>query len=184
MTAFPRKVLTSAILRLSRALSLLTKDIKTVWTDQMKQYLSPLAKMNHESACRAYGRSHRGLAVKREGMKRARWKAKIACLLKYGGDPPKCACCGETNIGFLTIDHVNNDGRAHKKSLKNKNIYLALRSKGFPTDPPVIVLCFNCNCGRDRNGGVCPHKEPHTFKTYKSASQKHVSHSPLFEGVE
>lgn len=20
------------------------------------------------------------------------------------------------------------------------------------------LLCFNCNCGRHRNGGVCPHK--------------------------
>jgi hypothetical protein len=19
------------------------------------------------------------------------------------------------------------------------------------------VLCYNCNCGRERNGGICPH---------------------------
>jgi hypothetical protein len=21
------------------------------------------------------------------------------------------------------------------------------------------VLCYNCNCGRARNGGVCPHQQ-------------------------
>jgi hypothetical protein len=21
------------------------------------------------------------------------------------------------------------------------------------------VLCFNCNCGRYHNGGICPHKQ-------------------------
>ena len=22
------------------------------------------------------------------------------------------------------------------------------------------ILCYNCNLGRSRNGGVCPHKQP------------------------
>lgn len=26
---------------------------------------------------------------------------------------------------------------------------------GFPDE--LQLLCFNCNCGRQRNGGVCPH---------------------------
>ena len=27
------------------------------------------------------------------------------------------------------------------------------------TEPDTIqILCFNCNCGRARNGGICPHE--------------------------
>src|SRR5881396_3810055 len=32
----------------------------------------------------------------------------------YGG---KCACCGETTFEFLTIDHVRNDGKQHRRAL-------------------------------------------------------------------
>jgi hypothetical protein len=28
----------------------------------------------------------------------------------------------------------------------------------FPNDV-LRLLCFNCNCGRAKNGGICPHEE-------------------------
>ena len=85
----------------------------------------------------------------------------------YGG---KCSCCGETRILFLTIDHVNNDGATERRGLgdgpsaKSKkgragiNFYRHLKKAGFPQDR-YRLLCFNCNCGRARNDGVCPHQE-------------------------
>ena len=49
----------------------------------------------------------------------------------YGG---RCACCGETHIDMLTIDHVNNDGNVHRKELGRKDFYIWLRDNGYPKD--------------------------------------------------
>jgi len=71
----------------------------------------------------------------------------------YGG---KCACCGETNHKFLTVDHINGGGHKHRKQISNK-IYRWLVLNNFPDG--YQILCFNCNCGKNRNHGVCPHQE-------------------------
>ncbi len=71
-----------------------------------------------------------------------------------------CNCCGETNSLFLTVDHVNNDG--HKDKNKNGDrysglsLYLRIIKADFPAD--FQILCYNCNMGKARNKGVCPHK--------------------------
>ena len=74
----------------------------------------------------------------------------------YGG---KCACCGETEWLFLTIDHINNDGAERRKTEHGSGttFYRWLRNNDYPED--FQVLCYNCNLGKHRNGGVCPHKE-------------------------
>lgn len=73
----------------------------------------------------------------------------------YGGYV--CACCGETESLFLTIDHINNDGSKQRKKLKSTaSLYYWLKRNNFPID--YQVLCFNCNCGKARNKGICPHK--------------------------
>lgn len=72
----------------------------------------------------------------------------------YGG---KCYCCGETEPCFLTLDHVNNDGAEHRRKHKavGMRLYQYLIRNKFP--PEFQLLCFNCNCGRQINNGVCPH---------------------------
>jgi len=72
-------------------------------------------------------------------------------LAGYGN---KCACCGETTPQFLTIDHVNNDG--HKDRGRGFKLFARIIRQGFPAD--YRILCFNCNCGRELNGGICPHQ--------------------------
>jgi DNA-directed RNA polymerase subunit RPC12/RpoP len=76
----------------------------------------------------------------------------------YGGY--RCGCCGETEPLFLTIDHVENDGarmRADKTHGRGgTQFYQWLRINNFPRG--FQVLCVNCNIGKHRNGGVCPHK--------------------------
>lgn len=68
-----------------------------------------------------------------------------------------CACCGESNPGFLSIDHVEGGGRAHRRAVGGGlGILLDIIKRGFP--PDFQLLCFNCNLGRQWNGGVCPHK--------------------------
>ncbi len=83
-------------------------------------------------------------------------RTKLAAFDAYGGR--RCACCGESNLGFLTIDHVHNDGAKHRVAGKYRSIYPLLKKLGFPRG--YRVMCYNCNCGRARNGGVCPHKKP------------------------
>lgn len=73
----------------------------------------------------------------------------------------RCTCCGETNRGFLSVDHVNGGGTAHRKAVGGGiMLYVDIIRKGFPED--FQVLCFNCNLGRAYNlvnEGVCPHRE-------------------------
>lgn len=73
-------------------------------------------------------------------------------LDQYGG---QCACCGLAEPLFLTVDHINNDGAAHRRKIGPHGIYKWLIQNRFPNG--FQLLCFNCNCGRARNGGVCPH---------------------------
>jgi hypothetical protein len=71
----------------------------------------------------------------------------------------KCACCGETNKGFLTIDHINNDGYKHRKAIFKRQtgtLYSWIKGQEFPAD--LQILCYNCNCGRAKHEGICPHK--------------------------
>ncbi|MDE2099506.1 MAG: hypothetical protein KGL39_19800 [Patescibacteria group bacterium] len=82
------------------------------------------------------------------------WKQRV--FKAYGN---KCACCGETQSLFLQIDHVNNNGAIMKKTKAHPTIplfYLWLCQKGFPSE--FQLLCANCNWGKARNDGVCPHK--------------------------
>ena len=96
-----------------------------------------------------------------------KWQIKREELLKqireaYGN---KCNCCGESNPLFLTIDHVNNDGYKLRPRNKNGNYapsefsghyYVRIVRENFPKD--LQLLCWNCNCGKARNKGICPHK--------------------------
>ena len=79
-----------------------------------------------------------------------------AAYAAYGGF--KCACCGETEELFLTIDHMDNDGNKHRKEIGSgaQRLYAWLRNNGYPDG--FQVLCMNCNMGKHRNGGICPHQ--------------------------
>ena len=90
--------------------------------------------------------------------KRRYHAVKTDVVLGYGG---KCTCCGERDIRFLTIDHVEENG-AHLRRIGAHPTGLPflkwLRKRNYPTD--FQLLCYNCNCGKHRNAGVCPHKDP------------------------
>ncbi len=80
-------------------------------------------------------------------------------IMAYGGYV--CKCCGETEPKFMTLDHVLNNGAAHRRTMGNQNsarapVFKWLRDHGYP--PGFQVLCWNCNSGRHFNGGICPHK--------------------------
>lgn len=70
----------------------------------------------------------------------------------------KCVCCGEQEPEFLTIDHVNGGGLAHRRSCGNSgtSVYRWLRKNGFPKEG-FQLLCFNCNRALGAYG-YCPHQ--------------------------
>jgi hypothetical protein len=67
---------------------------------------------------------------------------KLECLQHYG----EICQCGETDQVVLTLDHVNDDGSKHRKELgvRGYGFYIYLRKNNFPNDPPLQVLCVNC----------------------------------------
>jgi hypothetical protein len=92
--------------------------------------------------------------ARKKNYQKYRQKIKQEVFNHYGN---KCACCGEKNIIFLTIDHINNDGKIHRKKVKTRNFYDWLRARNYNVKG-LQTLCWNCNVGKRINYGICPHK--------------------------
>ena len=79
-------------------------------------------------------------------------------LAAYGN---VCACCGETQELFLSIDHIDGGGTKHRKEVSRgkggHHFYQWLKSADYPSE--FQTLCYNCNWGKYRNGNICPHQE-------------------------
>jgi hypothetical protein len=111
----------------------------------------------HRSACKKcvrkdlkiYARQHSEEA--RIRAKENWYKYKRAFLNAYGD---KCACCGETEPVFLTIDHINGQAGIKIKDCWTK----AYKDAVLKYDPSKYrILCFNCNMAY-RFGRTCPHQ--------------------------
>ena len=89
----------------------------------------------------------------REGVRRL--KAEVLC--HYSGGLLKCACCGDSHIEFLGIDHVDGGGTKHRIELGHGGgvLYRWLKRNGYPTG--YRVLCINCNNAIGLFG-YCPHE--------------------------
>jgi len=77
----------------------------------------------------------------------------------YSNQSFTCACCGEKEQDFLTIDHINGSGNKISKSLGiprgGSGLYRWLVRNHFP--PGYAVLCANCNSSKGKRGS-CVHK--------------------------
>lgn len=84
-----------------------------------------------------------------------RSRIRIVCIEEYG---KKCVCCGETNVAFLCLDHVNNDGYKLRKHWSWSDAYRWAYKNGFPKG--ILQLsCYNCNIARHYTPNkLCPHK--------------------------
>lgn len=86
-------------------------------------------------------------------------KHKKMVLDHYSGGKAHCSCCGENELIFLTLDHVDGKGAAHRRKLFGRRtggaaIYRWAVNNRFPK--MFRVLCFNCNFAI-HNLGACPH---------------------------
>jgi hypothetical protein len=95
--------------------------------------------------------------------KSRRNQIKAIVFAKYSGSSQyRCVCCGETELFFLTLDHINNDGAEFRKQnfgfqgAAGYRTYSWLLKNGLPEG--LQVLCANCQHGKRMNNGVCPHQ--------------------------
>lgn len=81
-----------------------------------------------------------------------RFKLKLAAITHYSKGMMACALCGfNQDIDALCLDHINDNGAAHRKELKcggrnsraGTTMYERLKTLGWL--PGLQVLCANCN---------------------------------------
>jgi hypothetical protein len=81
-------------------------------------------------------------------------KSRIDCINHYGR---VCACCKESRIEFLVIDHINGGGNKEREKTKGSGGWkfaVWLRQHDYPKG--YRVLCHNCNSALGFYG-YCPH---------------------------
>lgn len=69
----------------------------------------------------------------------------------------RCICCHEDSWEFLTIDHIEGNGSAHRREIGSRgghSFYVWLIKNNFPQG--YRVLCSNCNHSLGV-WGYCPH---------------------------
>lgn len=117
-----------------------------------KATADPASFARRKDGKKKWANANRKLVRKRFNARRL--KLRQEAIAHYGG---KCECCGESQYEFLAIDHKNNDGAAHRKSLNSgqrREIFSYLKKQGWPEE--FRVLCHNCNCAIGFYG-YCPH---------------------------
>ena len=118
---------------------------------------------------RAYRKKHKDAIANRrrrwvrtpsgkESRKAAMWRHKVKLRTEmidaYGG---RCECCEETEYFFLTLEHKNGGGTAHRKQFGVLGVLVDLKRRGWPKDE-YTVLCYNCNMAT-KDGRICPHQQ-------------------------
>ena len=113
---------------------------------------------------RQYSRTHR--KEMNENVRHRRKRLREEFLTAYGG---RCTCCGETVPEFLTLEHKNGDGKAHRAAHGGMGVIYDLKNRGWPKNG-YTILCRNCNYAV-RDGKICPHKLQESLNT---GSPSHV----------
>lgn len=100
--------------------------------------------------------SHKGRQYAKSKDKAVNWREDIRrqVIEHYGSF---CACCGETTIEFLSLNHINKDGNEHRRKISGVNrftIYKWTIDNDYPNT--LDIRCYNCNLS-DGYYGICPH---------------------------
>lgn len=122
-----------------------------------KEYAkSPQAKSSVSSRMKIYKALPHVKVAANEASKKSQHSIKIDVISHYGG---KCACCGESGLVFLCVDHIDGDGAEHRRETKTSTgikFYRWLIKNKFPRG--FQVLCWNCNSAKHILGS-CPHQK-------------------------
>jgi hypothetical protein len=147
------------------------REHKSAWQETKRRYMGaynnlPEVRERYKKYMKVYCSTPKYKESERQRSKKRYTEDKKIILEHYGGNPPKCACCGESRYEFLSIDHINGGGRQHRKTVHARSFYLWLIKNNFPEE--YRILCFNCNCARGFFG-YCPHEKEREKKNVVSA---------------
>lgn len=79
---------------------------------------------------------------------------RLAALSSVGLE---CVCCKETQLEFLSLDHINGGGRQHRKSVgDSQKLYRQILTSS-EIKSLFQTLCHNCNLAKGFYG-TCPHQ--------------------------
>jgi hypothetical protein len=82
--------------------------------------------------------------------KKVRILVRSTVLDYYGG---QCVLCGETNQELLSLDHIDGNGRKHRKEVlggtDSGSAFFKWVLKNKPNN--IRLLCYNCNCQNNMN---------------------------------
>lgn len=149
------------------------------WHHEHQTHRLSQARTNYQRLKEVPGWYDAWLAKKRDREPVYLKRDRDAAFAAYGGY--RCKCCGETEPKFLSIDHINNDGAEMRKVHGvGSAMYKWLKKRGYPAG--FQVLCMNCNHGKARNGGVCPHQEGSTAIPQGSTVKRPEAPRPSSEG--
>lgn len=94
--------------------------------------------------------------IKRKFDSKHKRKIRLKALNHYSKNNPECVCCGEKEIDFLCLDHIDNDGKLERIIMgKGFQFYQNLVKGKFKSN--LQILCYNCHACKSKYGG-CPHK--------------------------
>src|SRR5207237_9958896 len=74
-------------------------------------------KQCNTTAAKAVGRAARMTGARQQYERDYARRIRLEVISHYSGGTMRCLCCGEPEERFLTIDHENNDGSAHRAKL-------------------------------------------------------------------
>lgn len=115
------------------------KRIMLVNSPEYKQYM--------KDYCKKYraGAAHK--EKKNQKTRESRMLLRLEILNHYSGGSLLCAHCGFGDMRALDLDHIENGGGEHRKSIGRRgatyDIYAELKRSGFPQG--YQILCRNCN---------------------------------------
>ena len=100
-----------------------------------------------------------------ETLRQTRFKAdkkrngalRLKTLTHYCDGLPYCQCCGEKELVFLTLDHINNDGNEHRTTIGVGGLHLYRWAEKNNYPRTLQVLCRNCNWAKHVLG-KCVHQ--------------------------
>jgi hypothetical protein len=131
------------------------KDTSRWRTDNRERYLAQARDRDRRLRAKGETWADKYPEKNKERCRKQHHRRRQEVLAAYGG--AVCACCGETEDAFLTIDHINGGGRQHRLQAGVKgDFYAWLKRNGFP--PGFQVLCWNCNHAKHVLG-ECPHQK-------------------------
>ena len=93
--------------------------------------------------------------IKNKARREQNFKNRKFVIQHYSNKTNKCACCGEEEMYFLTIDHIEGRAKWGHEGYTSGKLYRFLIKNDYPKG--FQVLCMNCNLAKGIYG-KCPHE--------------------------